>query len=267
MARVLFLGDIVGRAGRSAVIAHIGALKKAHAVDCVIANGENAAGGAGLNRGIAEQLLAAGVDGLTLGDHCWDQRGFDRDIAALERVCRPINLYGGSPGLPYLVLEAAGMRIGVLTVLGQTLVKIRSDAGFPRIHGYLDELRDAADHWIVEMHAETTSERVAMGWYLDGRVAAVVGSHTHIPTADARRLPRGTGYLSDLGMCGPYDSVLGREVGPIIGHFVDGMPRKFEVASANVQLRGALIEVAAGKRGCVAFEPFRFDVPAVEGDS
>jgi calcineurin-like phosphoesterase len=116
------------------------------------------------------------------------------------------------------------------------------------------------------MHAETTSERVAMGWYLDGRVAAVVGSHTHIPTADARRLPRGTGYLSDLGMCGPYDSVLGREVGPIIGHFVDGMPRKFEVASANVQLRGALIEVQAGKRGCVAFEPFRFDVPAAEAE-
>lgn len=261
MAKILFLGDIVGRAGRNGVIAHIQQIREEQQLDLVIANAENAAGGSGLNARIAHELHDGGIDAITLGDHCWDQRAFEKDVDQLPWCCRPFNLFAGSPGAPHLILEAAGMRIGVLTVLGQQLVKIRSDAGFPRIRQYLDSLRDSVDTWIVEMHAETTSERVAMGWYLDGQVAAVVGSHTHIPTADARRLPRGTGYISDLGMTGPYDSVLGREVAPIIGHFIDGMPRKFEVAERNVQLSGAIIEVSPGRRGCDSFSPFRFAVP------
>jgi metallophosphoesterase (TIGR00282 family) len=262
MARILFLGDIVGRAGRQAVARHIQSIRQDHSLDLVIANGENAAGGSGINRAIAEELHAAGVDGITLGDHCWDQRGFEKDIADLPYVCRPFNLFPGSPGKPHLVLEAAGLRLGVLTFLGQQLMKISSQAGFPMIATYLDQMRDECDAFFVEAHAETTSEKVAMGWYLDGRVAAVVGTHTHIPTADARILPRGTGYLSDAGMSGPYDSVLGRDIEPIVRRFVDGLPRKFTVAEANVRLCGAIFEVEKGKRGCQSFEPFTFVPPA-----
>jgi metallophosphoesterase (TIGR00282 family) len=258
MARVLFLGDIVGRAGRAAVVEHIGTIRQQEGLDLVIVNGENAAGGSGITKSIAEELHAAGVDGITLGDHCWDQRGFDKDIDGIPYLCRPFNLFKGSPGRPHLVLEVDGFRLAVLTVLGQTLMKINSTPAFPLISDYLDGLRRECDSILVEMHAETTSEKVAMGWYLDGRVAAVIGTHTHIPTADARILPRGTGYLSDAGMSGPYDSILGRDIAPILGRFVDGMPRRFSVAEDNVQLCGAIFEVESGKRGCRAFSPYRF---------
>ncbi len=262
MARILFLGDIVGRAGRQAVRQHLPAIREAERLDLVVANGENAAGGAGITREIAEELHGSGVDGITLGDHCWDQRGFDKDIGSLPYVCRPFNLFAGSPGLRHLVLETEGLRLGVVTVLGQVLMKIQSDAGFPMISNYLDEHREACDTWLVETHAETTSEKVAMGWYLDGRVATVIGTHTHIPTADARILPRGTGFICDAGMSGPYDSVLGRDIAPIVRRFIDGMPRRFTVAGANVQLRGVIFEVEPGQRGCKSFDPYSFVVPA-----
>lgn len=258
MARILFLGDIVGRAGRAAVVEHIGTIRQQEDLDLVVVNGENAAGGSGITKAIADELHAAGVDGITLGDHCWDQRGFDKEIDAIPFLSRPFNLFKGSPGQPHLILEAGGFRLAVVTVLGQTLMKINSTPAFPLIADYLDGLRKECDSVLVEMHAETTSEKVAMGWYLDGRVAAVIGTHTHIPTADARILPRGTGYISDAGMSGPYDSVLGRDIAPILGRFVDGMPRRFSVAEANVQLCGAIFEVEAGKRGCQAFTPFKF---------
>lgn len=257
MPRILFLGDIVGRAGREAVYARLAAIRQTHQLDLVVANAENAAGGAGLTRLIAEELQAAGVDGITLGDHCWDQRGFEKDLEALPFVCRPFNLLPGSPGKDCLVLEKDGFRLGVVTALGQQLMKIPCDCAFPRIMPFLDRLREQCDAILLEMHAETTSEKVAMGWYLDGCVAAVVGTHTHIPTADARRLPRGTGYITDVGMSGPYDSVLGRDIAPIIGRFMDGLPRKFTVAEANVQLCGILVEIEPGKRGCHHLEPFR----------
>jgi len=262
MARILFLGDVVGRAGRQAVQRHLPAIREAERLDLVVANGENAAGGAGITGEIAAELHAAGVDGITLGDHCWDQRGFDKEIDSLPYLCRPVNLFAGSPGLRHLVVEAAGLRLGILTVLGQLMTKTHSDARFPLIAAYLHEHSEACDTWLVEMHAETTSEKVAMGWYLDGRVAAVIGTHTHIPTADARILPRGTGYITDAGMSGPYDSVLGRDIAPIVRRFIDGMPRRFTVAEANVQLRGVLLEVEPGRRGCQIFEPFTFTVPA-----
>ena len=262
MLRVLFLGDVVGRAGRQALQRHLAEIRAAEGVDLVIANGENAAAGAGITGAIAEELHAAGVDGITLGDHCWDQRGFDKEITGLARLCRPLNLLPGSPGAAHLVLEAKGVRLAVVTLLGQTLVKISADAPFPQIGPWLDRMRDQCDAVLVEMHAETTSEKMAMGWFLDGRVAAVIGTHTHIPTADARILPRGTGYITDTGMCGPYDSVLGREIAPVIGRFIDGMPRKFTIAEANIQLWGVLVDIAPGQRGCSGFRPFRFDAPA-----
>ncbi len=258
MSRILFLGDIVGRSGREAVISHIQAIREREQLDLVIANGENAAGGSGLTREIAEALHAAGIDGITLGDHCWDQRGFEKDIEELPYVSRPFNLFPGSPGRPHLILETGDLRLGVVTLLGQQLVKISSTAGFPLIGEYLAGIKDSCDAIIVETHAETTSEKIALGWYLDGQVSAVVGTHTHIPTADARMLPRRTGYITDLGMSGPYDSVLGRDIEPVVRRFIDGMPRRFTVASENVQLRGIIIEVEKGKRGCQSFEPFSF---------
>jgi hypothetical protein len=256
MPRVLFLGDIVGRPGREAVIAHIESIREEGHIDIVVVNGENAAGGSGLTRTIAESLRNAGVDGITLGDHCWDQRGFEKDIRELPYVCRPFNLYPGNPGAASLVIEKGGFRLGVLTLLGQEMTKIRAEAGFPRIGSEIEALRENCDAILVEHHAETTSEKVALGWYLDGRVAAVVGTHTHIPTADARRLPRGTGYITDVGMCGPYDSVIGREIGPVLGRFLDGLPRKFTIAEENVWLRGAIFDVDPGMRGCQSFAPF-----------
>ena len=262
MSRVLFLGDIVGRAGRQAVIQHIQAIREKEKIDLVIANAENAAGGSGLTRVIAEEVHASGIDGITLGDHCWDQRGFDKEIDELPFICRPFNLYPGSPGKPHLVLQAGDLRLAVVTMLGQQLVKIDSSAGFPVIADYLESLRDECDTILVETHAETTSEKIALGWYLDGRVAAVIGTHTHVPTADARILPRGTGYITDAGMSGPYDSVLGRNIEPIVRRFVDGMPRRFTVAEENVQIHGVLFDVEKGKRGCQSFERFVF-VPEV----
>ena len=258
MSRILFLGDIVGRCGREAVIHHIQQIRERERLDVVIANAENAAGGSGLTREIAEALHAAGIDGITLGDHCWDQRGFETDIGELPFVCRPFNLFPGSPGSPHLILGSGNFRLGILTILGQQLVKISAAAGFPVISDHLDGMKTDCDAIIVETHAETTSEKVALGWYLDGQVNAVVGTHTHIPTADARILPRGTGYITDLGMCGPYDSVLGRDIEPVVRRFLDGMPRRFTVATENVQLHGVIIELEPGKRGCTSFERFVF---------
>lgn len=262
MTRVLFLGDVVGRAGRDAIRQHLGAIRAAERVDLVIVNAENAAGGSGLTREIALDLRNSGVDGITLGDHVWDQRGFERDIEELPFVCRPFNLPDGCPGARHLIVQGGDLRLGVVTALGDQLIKVSSDPAFPRIGPYIEAMASDCDAVLVEMHAETTSEKMAMGWYLDGRVAAVVGTHTHIPTADHRRLPRGTGFICDVGMCGPYDSILGREIAPILGKFIDGMPRKFTVAEANVQLCGALIDIEPGKRGCVDFRPYRFIVDA-----
>jgi metallophosphoesterase (TIGR00282 family) len=264
MARILFLGDVVGRAGRQALARTLPDIREAEGIDLVVVNGENAAGGSGITTVIAEELHAAGADGITLGDHCWDQRGFEKEIDGLTYLSRPFNLLPGSPGASSLVLEANGFRLGVITVLGQQMMKIDSNPGFPLIGPLLEEMRESCDAFLVEMHAETTSEKVAMGWYLDGRVAAVVGTHTHIPTADARILPRGTGYITDVGMCGPYDSVLGRDIAPIIGRFLDGLPRKFTVAETNVRLSGVIFQAEAGKRGCQSFSPFSLDIP--DGD-
>ncbi len=242
MARVLFLGDIVGQPGRRAVQTHLRRLRDQHKIDIVIANGENAAAGAGINAKIARELRDAGVDGITLGDHCWDQRGFERDIEDIDYICRPANLPTQCPGAYYLITEKAGFRLGVMTILGRQFMKVNGDDPFGHADRILTDISKEADAWILEIHAETTSEKVAMGWYLDGRVAAVFGTHTHIPTADGRILPRGTAYITDLGMSGPYESVLGRRVEPVIGRFVDGLPRKFDVATDDVRLCGAIIE-------------------------
>lgn len=242
MPKILFLGDIVGRPGRTFLRERLPTLRDELAADFVIANGENAAGGAGITQKIAEELLAVGVDAITLGDHVWDQKNFENEIVGLDRVCRPANLPEVNPGRPHLILEKNGFRLGVFTVLGRNYLAIKSSCPFQAADTKIRELA-ACDAIFVEAHMEATSEKVALGWHLDGRVAAVIGTHTHIPTADGRVLPRGTAYQSDAGMCGPYRSVIGRDVETVVATFLDGMKRRFPVAEGDVRLSGCMLEV------------------------
>lgn len=254
MPKILFLGDIVGRPGRSFVMERLEGLRRELSADLVIANGENAAGGSGITAKIAEELLAAGVDAITLGDHVWDQKNFENEIVALERVCRPANLPRQNPGRAHLIVEAKGFRLGVFTVLGRNYLALKSACPFQTAEETLAELSGQCDAVFVEAHMEATSEKIALGWYLDGRVAAVVGTHTHVPTADGRVLPGGTAYLTDAGMCGPYESVLGRDRTEVIATFLDGMKRRFPVAEADVRISGCLISVNAASGLAEHFE-------------
>lgn len=243
MLKVFFIGDIMGRCGRECLMHCLPQWREKQGVDLVIANGENAAGGAGINARIANELRAHGVDAITLGDHVWDQRGFETEIISLERVCRPANLSEQCPGRTHLILNHQGFRLAVFTVLGRNFMKIDADSPFLVADRLIRQLKGQADAFIVEIHAETTSEKVALGWYLDGRAAAVLGTHTHVPTADARLLPRGTAYITDVGMTGPRYSVIGRQIQPVVARFLDGMPRKFETATEDPMLCGCLLHI------------------------
>jgi hypothetical protein len=255
MIRILFAGDVVGRPGRELLCARAASLRTELGLTFLIANAENAAAGAGITAGIARELLAAGVDAITLGDHIWDQKGFEAEIGALERVCRPANLPAKCPGRTSLILERDGVRLGVFTVLGRQYINLKGDCPFKAADRVLEELKTAgADFVFAEIHAEATSEKIAMGRYLDGRAVMVVGTHTHVPTADACVLPGGTAYLTDAGMTGPYDSVLGRDVQAVLGKFLDGMPRRFEVATGDVRISGALAEIDPATKRAVSMK-------------
>jgi metallophosphoesterase (TIGR00282 family) len=248
MIRILFVGDVVGRPGRDILCGKAAALRAEHGLDFIIANGENAAAGSGITSAIVKQFCDAGIDAITLGDHVWDQRGFDAEIGSLERICRPANLPAAAPGRAWLMVERDGVRLGVFTVLGRHFMPPR-DCPFLAADRVLGELAAAgADVVLAEIHAEATSEKIAFGRYLDGRAVAVVGTHTHVPTADATIFPGGTGYITDVGMTGPYDSVLGREVQPVLHKFLDGLPRRFDVATGDVRLSGAVVEVDPATR-------------------
>ncbi|MEI6861537.1 MAG: TIGR00282 family metallophosphoesterase [Verrucomicrobiota bacterium] len=245
MLKILFIGDIVGRPGRDIVVERLPQLRQDLGLDVVIANAENAAAGAGLTGALARSILGAGVDVITLGDHVWDQRGFETEIVTLERVCRPANLPPGCPGRDHVVVEVKGVRLAVFTVLGRTFMGLKAECPFLVADALLARLgggAGAVDAAFVEIHAEATSEKQALGWHLDGRSVAVIGTHTHVPTADASVLPRGTAFLCDAGMTGPYASVLGRAVEPVVARFLDGMPRRFEVAKDDVRLSGVVVE-------------------------
>jgi len=243
--KLLFIGDIVGRPGRDIVIERLPRLKTSLGLDFVVANGENAAAGAGITGTIARSLLDAGVDAITLGDHVWDQRGWENEIGQIEKVCRPANLPASCPGWDHLVIEARGFRLGIFTVLGRTYMGMKAECPFLCSDRMIERLKGQADAILVEIHAEATSEKQALGWHLDGRVTAVLGTHTHVPTADATILPKGTAFMCDVGMTGPYASVLGRETAPVISRFLDGMPKRFDVATGDVRLSGAVIEIGA----------------------
>ncbi len=240
--RILFVGDVVGRPGRDAVNALLPVLRSELQVDLAIVNGENAAGGAGLTTEIAHELRAAGADVVTTGNHVWDQRQFINEIDALDFVLRPINLPPNNPGRGWLVAKGAL----VVNAIGRTFMAPADDP-----FRAMDELlaTDLPPVRILDWHAEATSEKLAMGWHLDGRATAVVGSHTHVPTADARVLPNGTALVCDTGMVGPRDSVLGVKADTIVQRFRTGLPKRFEVADGPVIFCSVLIDAddATGK--------------------
>ena len=242
MLKLLFIGDIVGRPGRDILALKLPRLRTELGLDFVIANGENAAAGAGITGTIAQSLLGSGIDAITLGDHVWDQRGWENEIGQMERVCRPANLPAACPGWDHLVIEARGFRVAVFTVLGRHYLNLKAECPFLCADRMIARLRGQTDAIVVEIHAEATSEKQALGWYLDGKVSAVLGTHTHVPTADERLLHQGTAYQTDVGMSGPFDSVIGVETEMVVHRFLTGMPGKFEAAKANPKMCATLIE-------------------------
>jgi metallophosphoesterase (TIGR00282 family) len=252
--RLLFLGDVVGRPGRDALRLRLPSLRNELRADCVIANGENAAAGAGITERLARQVLQTGVDAITLGDHTWDQRGFDQEITRIDRLCRPANFPAAQPGRTHLILETAGLRLGIATLLGRVFVNTPSACPFHTAEELLAGPLAGCDAVFLEIHAEATAEKIAFGRAFDGRAALIAGTHTHVATADASLLPGGTAYITDVGMCGPHDSVLGREVGPVVARFRDGLPRKLPVATADVRLNGVLVEFDPAARRALSVQ-------------
>ena len=241
--KILFIGDVVGSPGRQAIDKLLPGLKKELGLHFVIANAENAAGGSGITLKVAQDLFASGVDVLTSGDHIWKKREIFDFINTEERILRPLNFPSGTPGRGsnlYTVKE--GLKIGVICVNGRVFMDAL-ECPFKTTLAAAQELREETKTIIVDIHAEATSEKIALGWYLDGKVSALIGTHTHIQTADEKILPAGTAYLTDAGMTGPYDSVIGRRVKDVLERFLTAVPVRFEVAEDNVQLHGALLDI------------------------
>jgi metallophosphoesterase (TIGR00282 family) len=243
--RILFVGDVVGGIGRRTLLGLLPGLRERHRVDFVVVNGENAAGGLGITSKIAREFFGAGVDVITLGNHTYRQREVYAYLDAEERILRPANFLKGQPGHGVCVVERGGVRLGVVSLSGNLYMNASLPA-FSEADAALYALRGRADHILVDMHAEATSEKVGLGWYLDGRVTAVVGTHTHVPTADARVLPGGTAYITDVGMTGPRGGVIGVKREQAIQSMLTRMPVKFETSDEDPWLNGVVIETGEG---------------------
>lgn len=241
--RVLFIGDIVGRPGRRAVKELMPHLQEKYKPDLIIANGENAAGGNGITEETAQELYDAGIDVLTMGNHVWDRKEVYNFIDNDRRIVRPANYPPSTPGQGYVVVTTKqNVDVGIVNLAGRVFLT-PLDCPFRTIDKILESLKKRTSVVIVDFHAEATSEKVAFGWYLDGRVSAVIGTHTHIQTADERILPKGTGFITDVGMTGPRDSVLGVKVEQVINKFLTQQPVRFEVASGTVELDALFLQI------------------------
>jgi metallophosphoesterase (TIGR00282 family) len=243
MLRLLFLGDIVGEPGRRAVIEAVPWFKQQRDVDFIVVNGENTAGGRGISPRITVDLLRAGVAVITTGDHVWDQKDLMSYLPTEPRLLRPLNYPEGTVGHGSIVLETAKGKVGVINVQGRTFMQPPLENPFLAMRAEVTRMREETPVIFVDMHAETTSEKIAMGRFLDGQVSAVVGTHTHTQTADEQIFPGGTAFLCDAGMCGPVESVLGREIDAILHRFLTGLPVAYPVARGPVVLHGALIDI------------------------
>jgi metallophosphoesterase (TIGR00282 family) len=239
---ILFIGDVVGRPGRELLRKGLRPLIDRYGIDLVIANAENAAAGFGITKDIGDTLLEFGVDVMTSGNHIWDKKEAIDYIAGEPRLLRPANFPAGVPGRgSYLARTGDGRAVGVVNVMGRVFM-LAIDDPFAVALREIEQLRSQARVIVVDFHAEATSEKVAMGWHLDGRVTAVIGTHTHVQTADERLLPNGTAYMTDAGMTGPHDSIIGMEKEPSLGRFLNGMPSRFEPATGNPRVNGAIVE-------------------------
>ncbi len=240
---ILFVGDIVGRPGRRAVRQLVPLLRQKHDLQVVVANGENVAGGSGLTPDTVRELFESGVDVVTSGDHAWDQKEVMGLLETEARLLRPLNYPAGVPGQGSVVLEKPGLPpVAVLNLQGRTFMPVLENP-FILAQTEVARLRQRTPIIVVDMHAEATSEKIALARMLDGQVSAVLGTHTHVQTADEQILPGGTAFLCDAGFTGPHESVLGREIEPIIKRFLTNTPQRFEVATGRIMLQGALISV------------------------
>lgn len=258
---ILFIGDVVGSPGRKIVHDRLADILAQRKIDFCIVNCENAASGFGVTPKIAEEFFAAGADVLTSGNHIWKRKEIVEYFPGQPRLLRPANFPEGSPGGGLWIGQAKnGVRCAVLNVQGRTFMAPIDDPFRAASHA-LKAMPADVKVIIVDMHAEATSEKVAMGWYLDGKVSAVLGTHTHIPTADNHVLPGGTAYITDVGMTGPHDSVIGMEKQPIIQHFIDAMPSRFNVAEGDIQMNGVQIDVDefTGRARAIERANFRLD--------
>ena len=243
MLTILFLGDVVGEPGRTAVISRLPELKQQHGLDFIIVNGENAAGGRGITPKITIDLLRAGVSVITSGDHIWDQKEILPFIDTEPRLLRPINYPTGAPGAGLIVLETPKAKVGVINVQARTFMQPLLENPFAAIDQAVAEMRSDTPVIVVDVHGETTSEKIALGRFLDGRVSAVLGTHTHVQTADEQIFPGGTAFICDAGMCGPNESILGRSIDPIVNRFMSNLPQQMPVAKGEVRLCGVILKV------------------------
>jgi metallophosphoesterase (TIGR00282 family) len=247
--KILFIGDIVGKPGRRAIRELLPAICDENRIDFVIANCENAAAGFGVTGEVVEELFAERIDVLTSGNHIWDKKEALDYIGTEPRLLRPINYPAGVPGNgSYVARARGGQSVGVINAMGRVFM-LQIDDPFAVVLREVEAMRQRTRIIFVDFHAEATSEKIAMGWHLDGRVTAVVGTHTHVQTADERVLPKGTAYLTDAGMTGPHDSVIGVEVEPALGRFLTGLPARFETATGNPRLNAVIVDAdeATGK--------------------
>ncbi|MCQ9208288.1 MAG: TIGR00282 family metallophosphoesterase [Omnitrophica bacterium] len=241
--KILFIGDIVGSPGREAIDRLLPGLKKKYKIDLSIANAENTAGGSGITPKIAEELFGFGLDALTSGDHIWKRKEILELLDSEMRIFRPANYPKGAPGRGYGVIKTKKTKpVGVINLEGRVFMS-SLDCPFKRAQEAVEELKKETQIILVDMHAEATSEKIALGWFLDGTVSAVLGTHTHVQTADEQILPAGTAYITDLGMTGPYDSVIGRKKEQILTRFLTQMPVRFEMAQDKVELHGVVLDI------------------------
>lgn len=259
--KILFVGDIVGGPGRRIFRDVVKRLREENAVQVVIVNGENAAAGNGITVALADELFKSGADAVTLGDHVWGQKELENTIGGEKRLVRPLNYPAGAPGQGCAIIQTAYGPLAVVNLLGRVFMN-PIDCPFRAMDALLKTL-PCNMPVLVDFHAEATSEKIAMGYYLDGRVAAVVGTHTHVQTSDAAILPKGTAYMTDLGMTGPRISVIGREIEPVLKKFTTGLPAKFDVAKGPCVLEGAILDIDRQSGKAVSITAYRFSEPAL----
>jgi metallophosphoesterase (TIGR00282 family) len=254
--KILLVGDIVGSPGRACFKRVAQQLLSSGEVHAIIANAENAAAGSGITLAVANELFSAGATLITLGDHTWGQKGFDAQIGSEKRIVRPANFPEGAPGAISAIAQTALGPIGVVSVVGQVFMASANNP-FQAVDRALAQL-PANIPVFVDVHAEATSEKIAMGYYLDGRVTAVFGTHTHVQTSDATLLEKGTAYITDVGMTGPIKSVIGRQIEPVLKKFTTGLSSRFEVASGPTKLEGAIVTLERGSKFPTAIEAVRY---------